>query len=405
MTLNDNSQHALGNFDLVKQLNYSIVYRLIDQYGPISRIQLAQKSQLAPASITKIIRLFLESGLITEIEQQVSTGGRRAVSLVVNHDAFQVIGVRLGRSTITLGLYDLGAKCLNEESFELKYTDQISLEGILFEKLHLFIKRFKRLIHNNLAIAVTLPGLITNVVHYLPHLSVSEWHLAERVSEVFKCPAFIGHNIRSQALAEHYFGGAKESQDSILVSVHHGVGAGIILDGNILLGKKGNLGEIGHLQIDPLGELCHCGNFGCLETVVSNDKIRLQVMNLLSKGFESSLTIDDCGIDSICKAANQGDRLAISVLQRSSELLGKAIAIIVNLFNPEKILIAGEIVAAEKIVIESIARVIKRECLSIFAEQIQLEVAKLPYPSAIGALALAKQRLFSGELLVDILDK
>ncbi len=103
-------QTQIGNVDLVKQLNSAAVYRLIDQQGPISRIQIADLSQLAPASVTKITRQLIERGLIKEVDQQASTGGRRAISIVTETLHFHTIGVRLGRNDATLTLFDLSGK-------------------------------------------------------------------------------------------------------------------------------------------------------------------------------------------------------------------------------------------------------------------------------------------------------
>ncbi len=103
-------QSQIGNVDLVKQLNSAAVYRLIDQQGPISRIQIAELSQLAPASVTKITRQLIERGLIKEVDQQASTGGRRAISIITETRHFHTIGVRLRGNDATLTLFALGGK-------------------------------------------------------------------------------------------------------------------------------------------------------------------------------------------------------------------------------------------------------------------------------------------------------
>lgn len=108
----------IGNVDLVKQLNSAAVYRLIDQQGPISRIQVADVSQLAPASVTKITRQLLERGLIKEVAQQASTGGRRAISLTTEVKPFHSIAVRLGRDYVQFCLYDLGGTALAQDQHE-----------------------------------------------------------------------------------------------------------------------------------------------------------------------------------------------------------------------------------------------------------------------------------------------
>ncbi len=111
---------------------------------------------------------------------------------------------------------------------------------------------------------------------------------------------------------------------------------GIISNGRIFIGRNGNVGEIGHIQVDPLGERCHCGNFGCLETVAANAAIEQRVRHLLEQGYQSRLTPDDCTIKTICKAANKGDATACEVIEYVGRHLGKTIAIAINLFNPQK---------------------------------------------------------------------
>ena len=134
---------------------------------------------------------------------------------------------------------------------------------------------------------------------------------------------FVGHDIRSLALAEHYFGASQDCEDSILVRVHRGTGAGIISNGRIFIGRNGNVGEIGHIQVEPLGERCHCGNFGCLETIAANAAIEQRVLNLLKQGYQSRVPLDDCTIKTICKAANKGDSLASEVIEYVGRHLGK----------------------------------------------------------------------------------
>ncbi len=330
-------QAQIGNVDLVKQLNSAAVYRLIDQYGPISRIQIAEQSQLAPASVTKITRQLIERGLIKEVDQQASTGGRRAISIVTETRNFHAIGVRLGRHDATITLFDLSSKVLAEEHYPLPERTQQTLEHALLNAIAQFIDSYQRKLRELIAISVILPGLVdpdSGKIHYMPHIQVENWGLVEALEERFKVTCFVGHDIRSLALAEHYFGASQDCEDSILVRVHRGTGAGIISNGRIFIGRNGNVGEIGHIQVEPLGERCHCGNFGCLETIAANAAIEQRVLNLLKQGYQSRVPLDDCTIKTICKAANKGDSLASEVIEYVGRHLGKTIAIAINLFNP-----------------------------------------------------------------------
>ncbi|MBC3215514.1 DNA-binding transcriptional regulator NagC [Serratia fonticola] len=400
-------QAQIGNVDLVKQLNGAAVYRLIDQQGPISRIQIAELSQLAPASVTKITRQLLERGLIKEVDQQASTGGRRAISIVSETRNFHTVAVRLGRHDATITLYDMSGKSLGEEHYPLPERTQETLENALLNAIAQFIESYQRKLRELIAIAVILPGLVDpalGVVRYMPHISVDNWALVESLQQRFNVTSFVGHDIRSLALAEHYFGATRDCEDSILVRLHRGTGAGIIVNGKIFLGNNGNVGEIGHIQIDPLGERCHCGNFGCLETVAANAAIEQRVRHLLSQGYPSKMTLDDCSIAAICKAANRGDLLASEVIEHVGRYLGKAVAIAINLFNPQKVVIAGEITEADNVLLPAIQSCINTQVLKDFRRNLPVVTSELNHRSAIGAFALAKRAMLNGVLLQRLLE-
>lgn len=396
----------IGNIDLVKQLNSAVIYRLIDQQGPISRIQIAETSHLAPASITKITRQLLDRGLIKEIAQQVSTGGRRAISIVTEVQAFHTIAIRLGRHGATIVLYDLSGKNLSETAYLLAQRTQESLQTALLKAIAHFIKHNQHKIRELIAIAITLPGLVDSeigVVKYMPHINVNEWQLLEALESKFKISGFVGHDIRSLALAEHYFGATRDCEDSLLIRVHRGTGAGIIISGRIFFGKNRNLGEIGHIQVDPLGERCYCGNFGCLENIASNAAIERQAQHLLAQGYPSKLTVDDCSVSAICKAANNGDQLAIEIIEHLGRYLGKAVAIAINLLNPQKVVITGNILESKEIFLAAIQSCINRQALKNFREHIPLVASELDHCSAIGGFALVKHSMINGVLLQKIL--
>lgn len=401
-------QAQIGNVDLVKQLNSAAVYRLIDQMGPISRIQIAEQSQLAPASVTKITRQLIERGLIKEVDQQASTGGRRAISIVTETRGFHTIGVRLGRNDATITLYDLSGKSLAEEHYPLPERTQETLEHALFNAIEHFNQAHQRKLRELIAISIILPGLVdpnNGIIRYMPHITVNNWPLVANLKQRFKVTSFVGHDIRSLALAEHYFGASRDCADSILVRLHRGTGAGIITNGHIFLGSNGNVGEIGHIQVDPLGERCHCGNFGCLETIAANGALENRVRRLLQQGYSSTLRLDDCTIQAICKAANRGDALATEVIEHAGRYLGKAIAIAINLFNPQKIVLAGEITEAEKVLLPAIESCINTQTLKAFRKNLPVVRSELDHRSAIGAFALAKRAMLNGTLLQHLLEE
>jgi N-acetylglucosamine repressor len=300
------------------------------------------------------------------------------------------VAVRLGRNDATLTLYDLSAKALSEQHYPLPERTQETLENALVSAITHFMEVNQRKIRELIAIAVILPGLVDpvkGIVRYMPHISVHNWRLVDILESKFNVTSFVGHDIRSLALAEHYFGATRDCQDSILVRLHRGTGAGILVNGQIFLGSNGNVGEIGHIQVDPLGERCHCGNFGCLETIAANSAIENRVRNLLTQGYPSKLSLDDCTISSICNAAH-----------------GKSIAIAINLFNPQKVVIAGEITEADKVLLPALQSCINTQVLKDFRRNLPIVTSELNHRSAIGAFALVKRAMLNGVLLQRLLE-
>lgn len=207
-------------------------------------------------------------------------------------------------------------------------------------------------------------------------------------------------------LAEHYFGASRDCQDSILVSVHRGTGSGIIVNGQVFLGFNRNVGEIGHIQIDPLGEQCQCGNFGCLETVAANPAILERIRKLLSKGYQSSLSnISNPTMEDVCQHALKGDELAGQSLVKVGNQLGKAIAITINLFNPQKIIIAGDITKAQDIVFPAIRKNVETQSLTTFHAGLPIVASELDHQPAMGAFAMIKRAMLNGVLLQKLLEE
>lgn len=239
----------------------------------------------------------------------------------------------------------------------------------------------------------------------MPNINVDNLALADLIRNTFHVECFVGNDVRGMALAEHYFGASKDCQDSILVSVHRGTGAGIIVNGQVFLGHNRNVGEIGHIQIDPLGEQCQCGNFGCLETVAANPAIVERVKKLIAQGYESSLAqLDSITIKDVCQHANLGDELAKQSLVRVGNQLGKAVAITINLFNPQKVIIAGDITSCEEILFPAIRRNVENQSLTTFHTDLPIVASEIDKQPTLSAFAMIKRAMLNGVLLQKLLE-
>ncbi|MWN31893.1 MULTISPECIES: ROK family protein [unclassified Gilliamella] len=403
-----NYLNLVGNAELIKQLNYAMIYRLIVQQAPLSRIQLAEISQLAPASITKITRQLIKKKLIKEVDAQQSTGGRPAVSIEAKYGQYQAIAVQLSRSHITIELFDLGAKCLVSKRYSLTNFTEQQVQDYLIALLEGFIQENSKKIKCLVAISIVLPGLIDSVngiIRYTPHIQVKEWALANILQKHFNVSIFVGNDIQSLALAESYFGSTQNVDDSILIRVHRGVGSGVIVNQQLLTNHNQSACEVGHIQVDALGERCHCGNFGCLENRVVNKAIEQRAKQMIEQGYISKLTAEQCNINHICQYANQGDELAIKLVKDAGENLGRAVAIMVNIFNPQRIVLAGEITKSPEILLNAVNSALNAQSLEDLRKNLTITCSPLDDKSAIGAFALVQQALFNGSLLMTLLEE
>ncbi len=401
----------IANVDLVKQVNSSVVYRIIDSHGPISRVKIAALSHLAPASVTKITRALLEHGLIKEQEHQASTGGRRAISLITVTRDFHLVSVKLGRGELSLSLYDLQGNARGQETLACPALEQDALLTVLGNRLSDYIARRAANL-NLIALAVIMPGL-TDAKHgqviYHPCYPLAQVRLSEYLRQQLGLPVFIGNDIRAQALAEHYFGAARDCLDSILVSLGHGVGAGIVTEGRIFKSQGRDVAEMGHIRVTPDGERCQCGNAGCLETMVSDAALlrlaaRLLEAQVPEPGVRSPLDPTRLTMTALCEAALAGDRLALTVMEQAAQHLGQVLAIMINLFNPQKLLLTGSLCEAESVLFPLLEQAIRQQSLPSFHQALPIVRAHFQHDQTIGGLALVKRALLEGELLQLIIE-
>ncbi|ANS85026.1 ROK family protein [Vibrio scophthalmi] len=398
-----------GHIDHIKQVNAGRVYKLIDQKGPISRIDLSKESQLAPASITKITRELIDAHLIHETTVQEATSrGRPAVGLQVNNEGWQFLSMRLGRGYLTIALHELGGDVLIDTKIDIHEIDQEDVLARLLHEIDEFFQTYSDQLDRVTSIAITLPGLVNaeeGIVLQMPHYNVENLALGPEIYKATGLPVFIANDTRSWALAEKLFGHSQENENSVLISIHHGLGAGIILDGRVLQGRHGNIGELGHIQIDPQGKMCQCGNRGCLETVASSQAIRTEVTERIARGEASQLAdIESISVEDICEAAANGDPLAIDVIEKLAEHLGFAIALVINLFNPEKVLIGGAINQAKEILYPAIQKCIREQSLPVYHQDLELVESRFYKQATMTGAALVKQALYDGLLLMKVIE-
>jgi len=396
-----------GHIDQIKQTNAGVVYRLIDQLGPVSRIDLSRLAQLAPASITKIVREMIEAHLVQETEiQEPGSRGRPAVGLMVETEAWHYLSVRINRGEINLALRDLSSKLVVEEQLALPQQDQQPLLERIIAHIDQFFIRHQQKLERLTAIAITLPGIIdteNGVVHRMPFYDVQEMPLGPALENRTGVPVFIQHDISAWTMAESLFGASRGARDVIQVVIDHNVGAGVVTDGRLLHAGSSSLVEIGHTQVDPYGKRCYCGNHGCLETIASIDSVLELAQQRMNKSMGSMLHGQPLNVDTLCEAALKGDLLARDIIVGVGTNVGRILAIMVNLFNPQKILIGSPLNRASDILFPAIADCIRQQALPAYSRNTVVESTQFTNQGTMAGAALVKDAMYTGSLLIRLL--
>lgn len=197
----------------------------------------------------------------------------------------------------------------------------------------------------DLPLGVGIAGLVTpdGTVRYGPNIGIRDLPLAARLREVITGPVVVANDGSAAALGEQRVGAGAGRDDVLLATIGTGVGGGLVLDGQVWLGAKGFAGELGHLVVDAGGRVCPCGNRGCVEAYASGSAIGALARERLHDGDEPSTLrgLDQVDGPAVSRAADGGDALSIEVLEGCGRWLGIALASVVNLVDPELILIGG----------------------------------------------------------------
>nr|WP_202428570.1 ROK family transcriptional regulator [Dickeya dianthicola] len=396
-----------GHIDQIKQINAGGVYRLIDENGPISRIELSKRAQLAPASITKIVRELMEAHLVRETEyQDMGSRGRPAIGLVLDTEAWHYLSVRISNQVMTLALRDLSGHLVVEEWVDLPTEHPQSLLERILAEIDQFFIRHQRKLERLTAIAITSPGMVdssTGIIHRMPFYDVEEMAIGPALEKRTGVPVYLQHDICAWTMAEALFGASRGCQNVIQIVIDHNVGAGVITGGRILHAGSRTLVEIGHTQVDPYGKRCYCGNHGCLETVASIESMLELAQQRLNGSMSSLLHGSPLTVASLCDAALKGDQLAKDIIVDVGNNVGRITAIMVNLFNPEKILIGSPLNQAADILHPAIIDCIHRQALPAYSHQLQVTSTHFYNQGTVPGAALIKDALYNGSLLIKLL--
>lgn len=414
MRSSDAGGHAAagGASDLhaIREANRALVLNSIRLDGPQSRVAVARRTGLSRTTVSSIVESLLKDGLAREGDTQSAapSGGRRPTLVHFNESAGVIIGVDLGRSHCTIVATDLAAKILARESgpFDATLGADLCLP-LLVAALRRFIATHNIARDTILGLGLGIPGPVDAQQRMLIHPprmpgwdGVDVRGILHRELDLTVC---MGNDANMGALGESRYGAGRGLSDFAYVKVGSGIGCGLVISGNVYHGSHGSAGELGHFTIDEDGPLCDCGNRGCLETVSSGPAIVRDAIEALSLNRQrraqglapvagsaaltraSNTTVD---VADVVQAALDGDPASRAAIERAGELIGVALAGLINLVNPSVILVDGGVARAGELLLGPIRRAIAVRSLSAASANTSLASAELGTNAiALGAVA------------------
>jgi N-acetylglucosamine repressor len=332
----------LGNRDLIRAVNRSIILNEIKTYGPIARAEVARRIGLSPSTVTGITAELINKDLVFEKDMGDSSGGRRPILLAINPSGGYVIGIKLTETQAIGALTDLEATVI------VKRTDKLHERNpeMVVEQLSFLISKLLKLAglpkKKLLGVGVGLAGIVDSeqgTLRQSPFFGWRDLPLGEMLQKRVRVPVYVDNDVNTLTLAEMWFGGGQGIDSFLIVTVGRGVGLGIVVNGQFYRGVRGGAGEFGHTVIDPSGPVCECGNRGCLETYVGDPGILRMAEEAVNMG---KIIGPITNMSDLLVKAKAGDTGACEVFARAGNVLGQGIANLLNIFNPQKIIISGE---------------------------------------------------------------
>jgi N-acetylglucosamine repressor len=374
---------------LLKTVNRSSILNVIKARGPIARTDIARLTGLSPATVTGLTAELIEGGLIFEKQEGVSRGGRKPILLALNAAGAYVVGIKLAEEHATLVLTDLNAEIVARHTIELLSRAPEHVSDQLADSVRALL-RSAQVDHSRLlGVGIGLAGIIdtaAGVCRMSPHNGWREVPFAALLEERLHYPVYLDNNVNTLVLMERLFGVGQQVEDFLVITVGRGIGLGIVASGQVYRGTRGGGGEFGHIVIDPEGPLCTCGNRGCLETFVAEPWL-LQRARL--NGLEVTTP------DELVAAAEAGHPMAREVFTRAGQIFGRAVANLVNLFNPAIIIISGEGVRAGDFLFGPMRETMERHMFGQLAEDVEVRVEPLGDDAwARGAASLVLRIIF-----------
>lgn len=380
-----------------KDHNSRMVLRAIYDAGEISRAHLARRTHLTRTTVSEVVSGLMEQGLVEEVGQGPTTVGRTPTLLSVVDDSRHIVAVNITNADVQGAVVNLRGSIRQQARLPLSGQDG----HMVLAQMHLLIESLVNVASSPLlGIGISTPGLTDTNSGVVRRTVNFGWHdlpLRALVQERHQLPVYVANDSHMMALAEYMFGQHQQHPNLVAVKVGNGIGAGIVLHGQLFASDNYGAGEIGHVVVKENGPRCQCGNAGCLEAVASIPAI-VQRAQALADADPDSLLHHHAGngaadtrvtAESVLHAFLAGDAAVRQIIEDVGCYLGIAVANLVSILGIRRVIITGRIAPFGAVLRESIQAEMQRRMLPDLAQATEIEVlAQGPETVLLGAAAL-----------------
>lgn len=353
----------LSDSKILKNKNALKLLELIKNNSEISRADLAKKTELTPASITKIVQKLINEEIVVELGLGDSTGGRPPKILKLNSKAGNFISIYLASDYIELVLYDLGVKRIYEDKHDIWIRTKNKIIDDIVAMIERAIETSRVKV---LGIGIAVNGLVdtkSGISVYSPHYKWNNVNLVKILEEKFNIKVYVENDVRAMAMGEKSYGIAKKSENFVVINIENGVGSALYLNNQIYRGTHFGAGEFGHIPIEDNEQRCSCGKKGCLETLVNNQNLEDKYFNLTEKNLKAW---------EIYEEYNNGNKIAIKLVENIAVVLAKGLVPLVNILNPDLIIIVGDINRAQDKLYKIIIKELKNRTFGNLSDSLNI---------------------------------
>lgn len=388
------ARNQIARLDTIRDINKQIVLNYIRDRSPISRAEISRQTDLHRSTVSVIVSELIDDGLVIEMGEGVSTGGRRPTLFQLRTGIPAAVGIDLTPRVTTVAVADLAGNILKKESFTTSPDLTFMSEQI--------IERTKRILagraESDLGIGLSVPGLVdqeAGKIFHVPYFDWYNWDICQRLEAETGVRVTVENDANATALAELWFGHERLHRPDtfLMVLVGEGIGTGIIFDGQVYRGEKGSGGEFGHMIAGSNAPVeCSCGSRECWEAYASEKALVARYRSLLQK---DELKLGNIDVSDIIELALNGEKHATEALLETVHYLGNGISNLIVGLSPQVVVVSGKITRAWNLYKDELHRVAERNVIAGLPQTVLMPSSLGDSPTLIGSIGLVLAKKFS----------